>query len=286
MGRLPLPAPPPTDDNLPETEIRARTGWVEVNWRELYDFRELLFFLAWRDVKVRYKQTALGVAWAVVQPFFTMLIFTLIFGRFARIPSDDLPYSLFVFAGLIPWTFVNGGVTSAAQSLIQQQTVLSKVYFPRLFVPTATFGPFLVDMLISFALYGLLLAYHGFVPSWQVVFLPALIALTLTAALGLGFALAALIVVYRDLRHALPFVMQVLMFVSPVIYPVGMLPPRFQWLLALNPLSGIIGGYRSAVLGTPWNVPALAASAGVTAALFAFGLFYFRKTERLIADIA
>jgi lipopolysaccharide transport system permease protein len=271
---------------LTETLIRPRKGWIAVNWKELFDFRELLFFLAWRDVKIRYKQTVLGVAWAVIQPLFTMTIFTLIFGRFAKIPSQGLPYPAFVFAGLIPWTLFSSGVTAAAQSLVQQQNMLTKVYFPRLFVPTATFGPFLIDMLISFGLYALVLSYYHIVPSWQVVFVPFLILLTLTAALGLGLTLAALVVVYRDLKHTVPFIMQILLFASPVIYPARMLPSRYQWILALNPMCGIIGAFRSAILGTPWEPVLLMTSTVVSVAMLAFGLFYFRKTERLFADIA
>ena len=283
---LSVPRPPADPPEPPELVIRPGKGWIAINWKELYDFRELLFFLAWRDVKIRYKQTTLGVAWAVIQPLFTMLIFTVIFGRFAGIPSQGIPYSAYVFAGLIPWTLFSNGVTAAGQSLIQQQSVLSKVYFPRLFIPTATLGPFLIDMIISFALYGLVLAYHGIVPSWQVVFLPLLIVLTLLAALGLGLALAALVVIYRDFRHTIPFMMQILMFASPVIYPVGMLPTEYQWVLALNPLCGIIDGYRSAILGTPWHPSLLVTATAVTLAMLVFGLFYFRRTERLFADIA
>ena len=271
---------------LAETVIRPRKGWIAINWGELFDFRELLFFLAWRDVKIRYKQTVLGVAWAVLQPLTQMLIFTLIFGRFAKIPSEGFPYPAFVFAGLIPMTLFSSGVTAAAQSLVQQQNMLTKVYFPRLFVPMATIGPFLIDMLISFGLYALVLAYYHIVPSWQVVFLPFLILLTIMATIGLGLALAALVVVYRDLKHTVPFLMQILLFASPVIYPARMMPPRYQWIFALNPMCGIIGGFRSAILGTPWELSLLALSTATTFALLAFGLFYFRKTERLFADLA
>ena len=271
---------------LVETVIQPRRGWIAVNWKELYDFRELLYYLALRDVKVRYKQTVLGVAWAVIQPLFTMLIFTLIFGRFAKIPSEGLPYSVYVFAGLIPWTLFSSGVTAAGQSLVMQQNMLTKIYFPRLFIPTATLGAFLVDAAVSFALYALVLAFHGVVPSWQIVYLPGFLALTVMASLGLGYTLAAMIVVYRDIRHIIPFLMQILMFASPVIYPARLVPTHYQWVLALNPLCGIIDGFRSSILGTPWNPVTLALSLTVTPVLFVFGLYYFRKTERLFADIA
>jgi lipopolysaccharide transport system permease protein len=269
-----------------ETVIRPRPGWIEVNWKELYDYRELLYYLTWRDIKVRYKQTVLGVAWAVIQPLFTMLIFTLIFGRFAGMPSEGVPYPVYVFAGLIPWTLFAGGLTAASQSLVQQQNVLTKVYFPRLFVPTATLGPFLVDSLVSFPLYGLILLYYGVVPHWQSVFVPALLGLTVMVSLGTGFALSALIVVYRDVRHLIPFMIQILLFASPVIYPARLVPTGYRWVLALNPLCGIIDAFRSSILGTPWNFLTLSLSVGVTFFMFAFGLYYFRKTERLLADIA
>ena len=213
---------------LLEIIIRPRRGWIAVNWKELYDFRELLYYLALRDVKIRYKQTVLGVAWAVIQPLFTMLIFTLVFGRFAKMPSEGLPYPVYVFAGLIPWTLFSGSLTAAAQSLVQQQSILTKIYFPRLFIPTATLGPFLIDMLVSFVLYGLILGWYGVVPRWQVVFLPLLVGLTVLTSLGLGFLLSAMIVVYRDVRHLIPFLIQILLFASPVIYPAQAGPDRLS----------------------------------------------------------
>jgi lipopolysaccharide transport system permease protein len=268
-----------------ETLIRPRSGWIGLDVRELWRTRELLYFLIWRDVKIRYKQTSLGVAWAVLQPLFTMAIFTVIFGRFAGIPSQGVPYAVFVFAGLIPWTFFANGVVQAGQSLVNQQAMLTKVYFPRLFIPTAAAGAFLVDLLISFGLYAIILAACRIVPSWQIVFLPALIALTVMAVLGAAYTLAALTVLYRDFRYVIPFMIQALMYLSPVIYPAGMLQ-RYRLLLAINPMCGIIDGYRSAILGTPWDPFALAISSTTAVALFLFGLFYFRKVERLFADIA
>jgi lipopolysaccharide transport system permease protein len=268
-----------------ETLIRPRYGWIGLDVRELWRSRELLYFLIWRDVKIRYKQTTLGVAWAVLQPLFTMAIFTVIFGRFAGIPSEGVPYAVFVFAGLIPWTFFANGVMQAGQSLVNQQAMLTKVYFPRLFIPTAAAGAFLVDLLISFGLYAFILAAYRIMPSWQVVFLPALIGLTILTVLGAAYTLAALTVLYRDFRYVIPFMIQALMYLSPVIYPAGMLQ-RYRLLLAMNPMSGIIDGYRSAILGTPWDLLALAISSTTAMALFVFGLFYFRKVERLFADIA
>lgn len=281
-------AEPPTSavPDVPEMVICARSGWVPIDWRELVHFRELLYFLVWRDLKVRYKQTVLGVAWAVLQPVFSMLVFTVIFGRLAKIDSEGFPYAVFVYAGLLPWTFFSSAVGLAGQSLINQQNLLTKIYFPRLFIPTASIGASLVDMGISFLVYMLILAWYRVMPSWQIVFVPGLVALTTMCVLGFGYILAALTVSYRDFRFVIPFMLQAMMYVSPVVYPVSMVPAKYQWILALNPMAGIIDGYRSAILGKPWNFSTLAISAAVSAGLFVFGLFYFRKTERMFADIA
>jgi lipopolysaccharide transport system permease protein len=257
-----------------------------VNWKELYVFRELLYFLALRDIKVRYKQTSLGVAWAVLQPLATMLIFTLIFGRFAQIPSDGIPYAVFVFAGLVPWQFFSNSLAIASQCLINQRQFLTKIYFPRIFIPTASVAAFLVDLGISFLIYAVLLLFNGVTPSWQVIFLPVLIILTIVLTLALGIFLSALTVVYRDAKHMVPFMLQFLMYASPVVYPVSIVPDRYQWMLGLNPLCGIIDGYRSAILGTPWNFTTLGLSALISTGLFVFALYYFRRTERHFADIA
>ena len=270
----------------PEYLIRPRTGWIPVDWAELYRGRELLYFLIWRDIKVRYKQTSLGVAWAVLQPLLTLVIFTVIFGRYAKIPSEGFPYPVFAFAGLLPWTFFANGVAQAGQSLISQQNLLTKVYFPRLFVPTAAVGAFLIDLVISFGLYSVLLIAYEVVPSWQIVFLPALVSLTVMGTLGLGYLLAGLTVFYRDFRYVVPFMIQVMLYLSPVIYPLSLLPSPYRQILALNPMAGVIEGYRSAILGVPWDFLSLAISSGVTIALFLLGLFYFRKVERRFADFA
>jgi lipopolysaccharide transport system permease protein len=275
------------DESEPfEIVIRPRQGWRAIDWKEMYHARELLYFLVWRDIKIRYKQTVLGVAWAVLQPLFTMLIFTVIFGKFAKIPSENFPYALFVFAGLVPWTFFSNGVSTAGQSLVSQQHLLTKIYFPRLFVPTSCVGVFLVDMMISFGIYAVLLAFYRIAPSGNVVFVPILVVVTALATLGLGYILAALTVLYRDFRYVLPFLLQVMMYLSPVIYPSGIMPERYQMILALNPMCGLIEAYRSAILGSPWNLPTLAISTVTSLLLFVFGLFYFRKTERRFADIA
>jgi lipopolysaccharide transport system permease protein len=268
-----------------ELVIRPRSGWVEVNWGELYRNRETLYFLTSRDIKIRYKQTVLGVAWAVIQPLMMMMIFTFIFGRFAKIPSEGLPYPVFVFAGLIPWTLFSNGMNQGALSLVSQQQMVTKVYLPRLYLPAAAVGVFLVDLCVSFVLYGLILAWYGVVPSRGVVLLPVLVLLTVMLTLGFAFFLSALTALYRDFRFVVPFMVQILMYVSPIIYPATLLPRRYQAILSLNPLVGLIEGYRSAILGTPWHWGLLAISAAMTLAIFLFGLYYFRRAERRMADV-
>jgi len=269
-----------------ETIIRRRDGWIPIDWNELWHFRELLYFLVWRDLKVRYKQTLLGVAWAVLQPVFNMVILTVIFGHLVKLDSDGFPYAVFVYAGLLPWTFFSASVTLAGQSLVHQQNLMTKVYFPRLFVPTASVGASLVDLAISFVIYALILAGYRIVPGWQIIFLPALIFLTVLATLGISYILAAITVSYRDFRFLIPFMLQLMMYASPVIYSVHIFPQRYRWVLALNPMLGIIDGYRSAILGKPWNLTSLGISSAVATALFVYGIYYFRTTERGFADVA
>lgn len=266
--------------------IRPRSGWIAIDWRELWEGRELLYFLVLRDVKVRYKQTVLGVAWAVLQPLFTMLVFTVIFGRFAKIPSDGLPYSLFVFAGLLPWTFFSNNISQASMSLLNQQSLLTKIYLPRLFIPASALGSGLIDLGVSFVVFAALMAWFQQAVTWGVLFVPLLILLTAASSLGVGLVLAALIVTYRDFRYVVPFMVQIWLYLSPVIYPVSIVPARWQGVLALNPMAGIIDGFRSALLGTPWNPMTLWVSSASALGLLMLGLFYFRRTERSFADIA
>jgi lipopolysaccharide transport system permease protein len=274
-----------TDDR--EVVIRPRPGWSAIDWKELFVHRELLVFLIWRDISVRYKQTVLGSAWAVLQPLLLMLVFSFFFRRLVggAALGIDVPYPVFVFAGLIPWTLFSQGYAQAALSLANQQNLLNKVYFPRLFMPVAAASVFLVDLVYSLGIYAALLAYYRVMPSWTVIFLPVLVALTLIATLGLGIVLAALTVFYRDFRHIVPFLTQILMFLTPVIYPVTAVPGKqFHWLLALNPMFGIVGAYRSAILGTGWDWQILGISAGSAIVSFVFAIYFFRRTERLFAD--
>jgi len=276
----------PHDHEVRRLVIRPRSGWIAIDWRELWESRELLYFLVLRDVKVRYKQTVLGVAWAVLQPLFTMLIFTLIFGRFAKIPSDGVPYALFVFAGLLPWTFFSNNISQASMSLMNQQTLLTKIYLPRLFIPSSSIGSGLIDLLVSFGVFAMLMIYYRVGLGPGVLVVPFLVLMTAAASLGIGLWLAALIVTYRDFRYVVPFLVQSWMYLSPVIYPVSMVPAKWQPLLAINPMAGIIDGFRSALLGLPWNYTTIGISSVSSILLLAFGLGYFRKTERSFADVA
>jgi lipopolysaccharide transport system permease protein len=274
-------------ERLHETVIRPQSGWIGIDWWEMWSHRELLVFLVWRDISVRYKQTVLGWAWAILQPLMMMVIFTLVFGRFAQIkPPNGLPYPVFVFAGLIPWTAFSQGLTQSAMSLVSQQHLLTKVYFPRLFVPVSAACVFLVDLLVSLSLFAVILWCYGVMPSWGSIFLVFLIPMTLVATLGYGVTLAALTVFYRDFRHIIPFLVQILLFLTPVIYPVDFIGPRWQLVLSLNPIFGIVNAYRSAILGSAWNIPSLAISTASALAMFTFGIYYFRRTERRFADFA
>jgi lipopolysaccharide transport system permease protein len=270
-----------------ELVIRPQSGWIKIDWKELVAYRELLWFLVWRDILLRYKQTVLGGAWAILQPLIMMLTFTVIFGRMAKLPSDGFPYPVFVFAGLIPWMLFSQGFAGSALSLVSNQSLLTKVYFPRVVVPVAAAAVFLVDVIISLGLYAVILLYYHVMPSWTVIFVPLLVVLTLLATLGLGLTLSALTVFYRDFRHIIPFLTNILMFVSPVFYSTSMFKvPYHRWIMSLNPLFGIVRAYRSAILGIDWDIPSVAISSAVALGGFLFGMLYFRRTERRFSDFA
>jgi len=272
-------------DTMVETDIRPNQRGLAL--KEAYERRELLYFLIWRDIKIRYKQTVLGVVWAVLVPVLPVVIFSVVFGRYAAIkPDGNYPYPLFVLAGLVPWTFFAQSVTQGGQSLVNQQQMLTKVYFPRLFVPTGAVGGCFVDYLISFGVFAAAIVWYRYTPSWHVIFVPVLALFTIAATLGIVYLLSALTVTYRDFKHIVPILVQALMYLSPVVYPVEIFPARYQWLLGLNPLSGFIDGFRSAVLGKPWNFPILLTSVASTFVLLLAGIMYFRATERRFADIA
>ena len=275
-------------EGLPEEPlviIEPNKGWSALDLRDLWAFRELLYFLTWRDVKVRYKQTELGIAWAIIQPLFTMLVFTLFFGRLAGVPSDNVPYPVFAYAGLLAWTYFANAITNSGNSLVGSANLITKVYFPRMIIPGAAVAAGLVDFAIAFVILVVLMIYYGVVVTWSIMMFPVVVLLTTLLALGTGMWLSALNVKYRDVRFALPFLVQLWMFISPVIYPASFLPPKFRWLLWLNPMTGIIEGYRSALFGLRFNWIALAVSAVLTLIVLIYASYSFRRMEKSFADI-
>jgi len=284
LARLPGARP----DALVCTIIEPPQRLELVNVRELWQFRELLFFLAWRDVKVRYKQTLLGAAWAVLQPAMMMVVFTVFFARMARVPTGDLPYPLFVYAGLLPWTLFSTAISQAAQSVVNSERLITKIYFPRLAIPFAAVGVAIVDFLIALVLLLVLMGLYGVAPGPRLLIVPLLLACLLLAAAGVGTLLAALNVAYRDFRYVVPFLLQIWMFATPTIYmdPTANGTGQLDYLLAANPLSPLVAAFRAAVLNEgplPWG--SLAVAAGCSAAMFAVGCLYFRRVEDSFSDI-
>lgn len=268
--------------------IEPTPGWRAVNLHELWRYRELFYFLAMRDLKVRYKQTVIGIAWAVIQPLFTMIVFTLFFGMMANLEKDTggIPYPVFSMAALVPWTFFATSLASASNSVVASANMLTKVYFPRLIIPGAAVITALVDFAIAFVtLLALMLFYHTIPPWTALLTVPLLTVLGTCLALGLGLWLSALLVEYRDIRLVLPFVLQIWMFLTPVIWPLDRVPERYRLLVQLNPMTGVIQGYRSALLGQPWDMAALGLSVLAAVLLLITGAYYFRRMERSFADI-
>ena len=252
--------------------------------RDLWAYRELLYFLAWRDVKVRYKQTALGAGWAILQPVASMLVFTLFFGKLARIPTDGIPYPIFVYAGLLPWTFFANAVTASGDSLVANSNLITKVYFPRMLIPGAAVAAGLVDFAISAVVFLVMMPLYAVGIQWRMLMAAPLLALTVLVALAFGMWIAALNVKYRDVRYAVPFMIQLWMFVTPVIYPVTIVPRRWRWLLYVNPMSGIIQGYRSALLGRAFDWTGLLLASAIMLAMLTYSAYAFRQMERSFAD--
>lgn len=260
---------------------------VQFNFPELWRFRELLYIFVWRDIKVRYKQTVLGVAWAVFQPLVTMLIFTVFFGRLAQVPSDGTPYPIFVYSGLLFWNYFSTALTNASNCLIENENIIKKIYFPRLILPLSTTTTPAIDFVFALLVLFGLMAYYRYVPDfWGIVILPVLLLFSFMAASGLGLFLASLNAKFRDVRYILPFFIQILLFVTPVIYPVSLLPERLQWILYLNPMTGVITVARSLLLGGSMiNWELVGISAAMSIIFLLIGIMYFRKTERFFADI-
>src|SRR6476620_166520 len=264
----------------PLVVIQPSRSWKLLSLKDLWAYRELLFFLTWRDVKVRYKQTALGAAWAILQPLFMLLIFTIFFGRLAGVASAGIPYPLFALAGLVPWTFFSNAITQSGNSLVGSANLISKVYFPRLLVPAAAMLAGLVDFVLAFLLLAGLMLYYQIHLTAQIVFLPLMILLTTLFSLGVGTWFSALNVKYRDVRFALPFLIQLWLFVSSVILPSSAIPAKWRWLLLLNPMSGIIEGYRSALFGLPFDWPALCLATLLTILALLYAIYAFARVER------
>ena len=266
--------------------IQPSRGWVPLHLRELWTYRELLYFLVWRDIKVRYKQTALGAAWAIIQPFFTMVVFSIFFGALAKLPSDGVPYPIFTYSALVPWTYFATALAMSSNSLVDHARLITKVYFPRLLVPAASVLAGLVDLAIaSVVLIGMML-YYGMVPGAAVVFLPLFVLLAAATALGVGLWLSALNVQYRDVRYTIPFLVQFWLFVTPVAYSSSLVPERWRALYGLNPMTGVVEGFRWALLDKEPPGALLLVSTASVILLLTAGLFYFRRMERRFADIA
>jgi lipopolysaccharide transport system permease protein len=270
-----------------QTIIEPTKGWQLINIRELLRYKDLFYFLVWKEIKVLYKQTILGLTWAIIRPLFTMVIFSVVFGRLAKIPSDGVPYPIFTFVALIPWTYFSTAMTSSSNSLVGNTNLLTKVYFPRLIIPMAPVLSGLVDFAISLVILAGMMAWFRIVPTWNVLFLPFLMLLMICTASAIGMWLSALAIQYRDIKFAVPFLAQLLLYAAPVVWPASLIPDKYRLLYGLYPMAGVIEGFRSALLGTnpmPWDLIAMGT---LSSSLILFsGALYFRKMERVFADVA
>jgi len=276
-----------SDDVFADAQILidANDSTFGLNLRELWTYRELLFFLTWRDIKLRYKQTALGAMWVIIQPLFAMLLFTLFFGKLAKMPSDNVPYPLFAYAGLVPWTFFSNAITNSGQSLVGSSQLISKVYFPRIYIPAGAVGAGLLDFAIASLLLAPMLIYYRVALTWHLLLMPAFALLATLLALAVGMWLAALNVKYRDIRYAIPFLVQLWLFASPVIYPASIVPAKWKWVLAINPMTGVIEGFRSSLLGTAFDRASIASSVVITLLILILSFLAFRRAEDSFADV-
>ena len=272
--------------DLPRTILKPSRGWVSLKLGELWEYRELLYFFIWRDVKVRYKQTVMGLAWAILQPFFTMVIFSLFFGQLAKMPSDGAPYPIFSYAALIPWMFFANGLNQASNSMVVNSNLINKVYFPRLAIPIASVLGGLVDFVPSFLMLLGMMVYFDIYPTVNVVWIPAFLLLALVTALGIGIGLSALNVHYRDVRHTVPFLVQCWLFATPIAYPSSLLPESWRTIYAINPMVGVVEGFRWALLDTGTTPgPMIVVSSLAALALLVGAALYFRRMERTFADV-
>jgi lipopolysaccharide transport system permease protein len=277
--------PVPSLPEQPLVTIGPSRKWVALNLRDLWTYRDVLYLLMWRDIKVRYKQTVFGVLWALIQPLSAMLVFSFFFGRLAAIPSEGIPYPLFTYSGLLLWTFFSTAVMNSGNSLIGNPNLITKVYFPRMIVPCAAIGAALVDLAVTFIPLIALMAYYRITVAWNLLLTPPLVFMIILLTLGVGLWIAALNVRYRDVRYALPFLIQMWMFITPIIYPASLIPAEWQWLLALNPLAGLMEGCRAALFDREWDWTALAISSSITLVLLISGAYAFRRMEKSFADL-
>ncbi len=276
----------PDSDNPVVIRIEPSRGWVSLKLGELWEYKELLYFLIWRDIKVRYKQTVMGAAWAFIQPFFTMVVFSLFFGRLAKIPSDGVPYPLFSFAALLPWTFFANGLSNASNSLVGSSNLITKVYFPRLAIPIANVFSGIVDFSIAFVTLMGMMLYYGMMPTWNALWLPLLLLLALVTALGVSLWLSAMNVQFRDVKYTIPFITQFWLFATPIAYPSSLLTEPWKSVYAINPMVGVVEGFRWALLSTDTapGLPVLISTV-VAVTILVGGLFYFRRLEKTFADV-
>ena len=277
----------PNSVNVAVTIIEPRSGWRLIDFKELYEYRDLFRFLVWRSVKVLYAQSTIGIGWAIIQPLFSMIVFSIVFGKLAKLSSDGVPYPVFSLAALVPWTYFSNALTEGTNSLVQNSNMISKVYFPRLALPLTAVMAKLVDFSIAMLMLAVLMVWFGIVPTLGVLALPLLILIMMLSAAGLGMWLTALAIQYRDVKHAMTFVVQLLMYACPVVYPTSLIPQQYQLLYAINPMVGVIEGFRAALLGSrpmPWDLIAVGAASAIVLALT--GALYFRSKERLFADVA
>ena len=282
MKETTLTVPP----DLPRTRRAPTQGWAGPKLRELWEYRELLFFFVWRDIKVRYRQTIMGALWAIIQPFFTMVVFSLFFGRLAKVPSDDLPYPVFSYAALVPWTFFATALNQASNSLVVNANMVKKIYFPRLALPIATVLAGVIDFVLAFVVLLGMMLYYGLVPTGNIIWLPLFLLLALVTSLGVSLWLAALNVQFRDVHYTIPFLTQAWLFVTPIAYPSSLLPEPWRTLYGLNPMAGVVEGFRWALLGSNQMPGAMTlVSAMIAVVLFISGAFYFRRMEQSFADV-
>jgi lipopolysaccharide transport system permease protein len=266
--------------------IRPSRGWASLRLRELWEYRELLYFLTWRDIKVRYKQTVLGAAWAIIQPFFTMVVFSLFFGKLAKVPSDGIPYPIFSFAALVPWTFFANGLTQSSNSLVGSANLITKVYFPRLVVPISSVISGVVDFLLAFIVLLGMMSYFRMTPTWNVIWLPFFLLLALVTSLGVGLWLSAMNVQFRDVRYVVPFMTQFWLFATPVAYPSSLLAEPWRTIYGINPMVGVVEGFRWSLLGTGEAPSRMVAASSLAAlAILITGAYYFRRMEKTFADV-